>query len=70
MVLLLFVLQVFGGLVIPEGAADEEDGKVEKPEGTEPSTPEPKGGINMADLLFGKGKLTGLQKQVNEQCYD
>ena len=62
--------QVFGGLVVPEGAAEEEDGKAEKQEGSEPLTPEPKGGLygNMADVLFGKGKLTGLQKQVNKQC--
>lgn len=53
-------------MVVPERVVEEEDGKAEKEEGTEPSTPEPKSGLygNMADVLFGKGKLTGLQKQV------
>ena len=63
---------MFGGLVVPGGVVEEEDGKAEKQDGTEPSTPEPKGGLygNMADVLFGKGKLTGLQKQVNGHCCD
>jgi E3 ubiquitin-protein ligase MYCBP2 len=60
----LLTSQVFGVLMAGESKDQEEvDGKVEKQESVEPTTPEPKA---MMNLLFTGGNLTGLQKQTGE----
>ena len=70
----LLTSQVFGGLLADDSVATDE-GEAKKPERQEsvvdgPTTPEPQPGLhgNMVDILFGKSKLTSLQKLVSISC--